>query len=71
MGAARYELRVNGTLSERGRGAFHDLGVAAVPPQTIVYGQMDEVSDLRDLLALCCAMGLEVVSLRRLPEDRD
>lgn len=71
MGAARYELRFNGTLSDRGRGAFHHLGVATVPPQTIVYGEMAECTDLRDVLALCCAMGLEVVSLRRLPEDRD
>lgn len=70
MGAARYELRVNGTLSERGRGAFHHLGVVTVPPQTIVFGQLDEATELPELLALCSAMGLEVVSLRRLPGDR-
>lgn len=69
MGAARYELRVNGTLSDRGRGAFHALGVATVPPQTIVFGPMTEETDLPELLALCSAMGLEVVSLRRLPGD--
>lgn len=69
MSAARYELRVNGTLSERGRSAFHALGVATVPPQTIVFGQMDEGTDLPELLGLCSAMGLEVVSLRRLPGD--
>jgi hypothetical protein len=69
MGAAQYELRVNGILSDRGRGAFHHLGVATIPAQTIVFGQMNEPCDLQELLALCSAMGLEVVSLRRLPGD--
>ncbi|QJY49191.1 hypothetical protein [Pseudonocardia broussonetiae] len=68
MSTTWYELRVNGTLSDRGRGAFHDLGVVTVPPQTIVFGQIDEMADLPELLALCSAMGLEIVSLRRLPE---
>jgi hypothetical protein len=67
MARARYEVRVNGTLSERARSAFRALDVASVPAQTIVFGELAEVSDLGDLLALCSAMGLEVVSLRRLP----
>ena len=68
MAPARYEVRVNGTLSERARGAFSALDVRSVPPQTIVFGELAE-SDLRDLLTLCGTMGLEVVSLRRLTAD--
>ncbi|HWM04979.1 MAG TPA: hypothetical protein VNP92_21780 [Actinophytocola sp.] len=45
------------------------MNVRSVPPQTIVFGELTEQSDLGDLLALCSAMGLEVVSLRQLPSD--
>lgn len=63
----RYEVRVSGRLSERARNAFGGMEVKCVPPQTIMFGELAEQSDLRELLALCGAMGLEVVSLRRLP----
>jgi hypothetical protein len=66
---ARYEVRVNGRLSERARRAFPAMDVTSVPTQTIVFGELAEQSDLGDLLALCSAMGLEVVSLRRLPGE--
>ena len=66
---ARYEVRVNGRLSERARGAFSAMDVTSVPTQTIVSGEFGEPSDLGDLLALCMAMGLEVVSVRRLPGE--
>ena len=64
---ARYEVRVNGRLSERARGAFPAMDVTSVPAHTIVFGELDESSGLGDLLVLCMAMGLEVVSLRQLP----
>jgi hypothetical protein len=69
MARARYEVRVNGRLSERARGAFCALSVRSVPQQTIVFGELTDQSGLGELLALCSAMGLEVVSLRRLPSD--
>jgi hypothetical protein len=68
MMRARYEIRVNGHLSERARSAFCPMEVQSVPPQTIVFGELDEQSDLCDLLALCSSMGVEVVSLERLPD---
>ena len=71
MGSARYEVRVNGRLSERARSAFSTLDVTSVPSQTIVFGELAEVSDLGGLLALCSSLGLEVVSLRRLPGEAD
>ena len=60
---------MNSRLSERARGAFPAMDVTSVPTQTIVVGEIAEPSDLGDLLALCMAMGLEVVSLRRLPGE--
>jgi hypothetical protein len=65
----RYEVRVNGTLSERVRGAFPAMDVTPVPAQTIVFGNLPGLADLADILALCSAMGLEVVSVRRLPGE--
>jgi hypothetical protein len=69
MAPARYEFRLNGTLSERARSAFWSLDVASVPRQTIVFGHVATATDLADLLAQCSAMGLEVVSVRRLPDE--
>jgi len=69
MVAQRYEVRVKGTLSERARSAFCALDVRSIPAQTLVSGELAEPSDLRDLLALCSAMGLELVSLQRLPAN--
>jgi hypothetical protein len=66
---ARYEVRVNGSLSERARNAFPAMNVTSVPTQTIVFGELAEPSDLRDLLARCNAMGIEVLSLRQLPAE--
>ena len=68
MVRARYEIRVKGNLSERARSAFCRMEVQSVPPQTIVFGELDEQSDLCELLALCSSMGVEVVSVERLPE---
>ncbi len=69
MAHARYEIRVNGRLSERARSAFPAMNVLSIPTQTVVFGELAEPSDLGDLLAQCNAMGLEVLSLRQLPGD--
>jgi len=45
------------------------MDVMSVPTQTIVVGEMAVPSDLGDLLARCMAMGLEVLSFRRLPDE--
>jgi|tagenome__1003787_1003787.scaffolds.fasta_scaffold19830410_1 hypothetical protein len=66
---ARYELRVAGWLSDRARRAF---GGRATPvrPQTSICAELDDRTQLRDLIELCSGMGLELVSVRRLT-DRD
>jgi hypothetical protein len=71
MAYTRYEVRVNGRLSERARTAFSAMDVTLVPAQTVVFGNLPEVTGLADLLALCRAMGLEVVSVRRLPGEAE
>ena len=67
MAGVRYELRVSGLVSDRVRDAFSDMVVQPVPPQSIIYADVVDEAHLRDLLALCSALGLELVSLQQLP----
>ena len=67
MAGVRYEFRVNGLMSDRARDAFSDMIVQPVPPESIIYADVVDEAHLRDLLALCGALGLELVSLQQLP----
>jgi hypothetical protein len=67
MTGVRYEIRVSGLMSDRAREAFGDMIVAPVPPESTIYAEVVDETDLRDLLAKCSALGLELVSLQQLP----
>ena len=67
MAAVRYEFRVSGLMSDRARDAFSDMIVQPVPPESIIYADVVDEAHLRDILALCGALGLEFVSLQQLP----
>ena len=54
-------------MSDRARDAFSDMIVQTVPPESIIYADVLDEAHLRDLLALCGALGLELVSLQQLP----
>jgi len=64
----RIELRVAGHLSERVRGAFGAGQVVRAGFETAISGVLHDPSHLHELLARCQDMGLQVVSLRRLPQ---
>jgi hypothetical protein len=68
MAGVRYEFRVSGLLSDRARHAFSDMTVQPVPPESIIYADVVDEAHLRDVLALCGALGLELVSLQQLPD---
>ena len=68
MAGVRYEFRVSGLMSDRARDAFRDMIVQPVPPESIIYADVADEAHLRDVLALCGALGLELVSLQQLPE---
>jgi len=70
MVGVRYEFRVSGLISDRARDAFSDMIVQPVPPESIIYADVADEAHLRDLLALCGALGLELVSLQQLPAAR-
>jgi len=67
MAGVRYEFRVSGLMSDRARDAFSDMIVQPVPPESIIYAHVVDEAHLRELLALCSALGLELVSLQQLP----
>jgi hypothetical protein len=67
MASVRYEFRVSGLMSDRARDAFGDMTVQPVPPESIIYADVVDEAHLRELLALCGALGLELVSLQQLP----
>jgi hypothetical protein len=62
----RYEVRVEGKLSERASGAFPGMEVEPIPSQTAICGVLDDPAELGELLARCRVMGFRVLSLRRL-----
>jgi hypothetical protein len=68
MAGVRYEFRMSGLMSDRARDAFRDMIVQPVPPESIIYADVADEAHLRDVLALCGALGLELVSLQQLPE---
>jgi hypothetical protein len=67
MASVRYEFRVSGLMSDRARDAFSDMTVQPVPAESIIYADVVDEAHLRDILALCGALGLELVSLQQLP----
>ena len=64
----RIELRVAGHLSERARGAFGDGRVVWAGSETAIRGVLPDPSHVHELLARCRALGLQVISLRQIPQ---
>ena len=67
MGPKRYEFRISGLLPESVRTAFDDMQVGDSPAQTIIRGPVDGAG-LSGVLALVRDLGLQIVSVRRLPD---
>jgi hypothetical protein len=68
MHQARYEIRVEGDVPEED---LRDLGAVSAGPErvsTLLYGIEDEAA-LYGLLARLRALGIEVLEVRRLPEQ--
>jgi hypothetical protein len=67
VGAANYEIRVKGRVSESLLPAFEGLAVTTEPVETILYGPIADQEAVHKLLIKLESLGLEVVELRRLP----
>ena len=69
MGAANYEIRIKGRISDSLRSAFEGLAVSTEPVETIVYGPLADQEAVHRLLTKLESLGLEVVEFRRLPGE--
>jgi hypothetical protein len=69
VGAANYEIRIKGRISESLLPAFEGLAVTTEPVETIVYGLIADQEAVHKLLIKLESLGLEVVEFRRLPGD--
>jgi hypothetical protein len=64
----RYEIRVEGDLSETLAEAFPELGHVVMAGQTLLFGPVIDDAHLFGLLARCQSLGLRVLEMRQLPE---
>jgi hypothetical protein len=64
----RVELRVAGHLSERARGAFGDDRAVRAGCETAILGVLPDPSHVHELLARFRSLGLQVISLRQIPQ---
>ncbi|WP_217206144.1 hypothetical protein [Streptomyces sp. AC550_RSS872] len=64
----RYEIRVDGEMSDELTTAFPELKTFVVPTQTVLYGPVDDEAHLYGLLVRFQSLGLRVAEFRQLPE---
>lgn len=68
MPSTRYELRIKGRLSADVREDFDEFDLSEAPVETIMLGDVLDDAHLHGVLARLQAYGLQVLSLRSLPE---
>ncbi|GLZ47854.1 hypothetical protein Acsp06_40390 [Actinomycetospora sp. NBRC 106375] len=68
MSPARYEVRVAGLLSDDVAADFTEFTVQDAPAETVMYGEIVDDAHLHGVLARLQALGLQVTSLRTVPE---
>ncbi|MCX4759481.1 hypothetical protein OG562_00425 [Streptomyces sp. NBC_01275] len=64
----RYEIRVDGCMSETLARAFPELDHVVMSGQTVLFGPVVDEAHLYGLLARCRSLGLRVLEMRQPPE---
>ncbi|MFD7402097.1 hypothetical protein ACFV7R_05365 [Streptomyces sp. NPDC059866] len=64
----RYEIRIDGNMSEVLAKVFPELDHVVMSGQTILYGPVVDEAHLYGLLARCQSLGLRIVEMRQVPE---
>ncbi|HEY9412319.1 MAG TPA: hypothetical protein VIP77_22255 [Jiangellaceae bacterium] len=65
----RYEFLIAGSVSETVQAAFPELHTTAAPAGgTAMYGPVEDLTHLRELLVRFDDLGVTVVEMRRLPD---
>jgi hypothetical protein len=70
VAARNYEFRVHGRVTEPLRQAvdeFTDVQVVPAPPETLIYGAVQDQSQLHGLLMLLETLGLRIVAVHQIP----
>jgi hypothetical protein len=68
MGAATYEFRVRGRMSERLLARFDTLEAAFEPAETVLHGTVRDQAELHGILEQVQSLGLELIEVRRLQD---
>ncbi|MEV5872736.1 hypothetical protein AB0L75_00610 [Streptomyces sp. NPDC052101] len=63
----RYEIRVDGQMTEPLVKAFPELDHVLLADQTILFGAVVDEAQLYGLLARCRSLGLRVLEIRQTP----
>jgi hypothetical protein len=64
----RYEIRVDGQMSETLAKAFPELDHVVMSGQTVLFGPVVDEAHLFGLLARCQSLGLRVLEMRQMPQ---
>ncbi|MER6038230.1 MULTISPECIES: hypothetical protein [unclassified Streptomyces] len=64
----RYEIRVDGHMSETLTKAFPELDHVMMSGQTVLFGRIIDQAHLYGLLVRFQSLGLRVVEMRQVPE---
>ncbi|BCM64871.1 MULTISPECIES: hypothetical protein [Streptomyces] len=64
----RYEIRVDGQMTETLAKAFPELDHVVLADQTVLFGAVVDEAHLYGLLARCQSLGLRVLEMRQMPE---
>ncbi|MGB3440874.1 MAG: hypothetical protein WBA97_19165 [Actinophytocola sp.] len=74
MPRRQYEFRVSGRLSELAQqavGDFSEVRILVAPPETIIYSAVTDQAQLHGILANLENLGLQIVSVQRIPDETD
>ncbi|MEV6839645.1 hypothetical protein ACIHEJ_32510 [Streptomyces sp. NPDC052301] len=64
----RYEIRVDGRMTETLTKAFPELEHVVMSGHTVLFGPVVDEAQLYGLLARCQSLGLRVLEMRQVPE---
>jgi hypothetical protein len=67
---ARYEIRVRGRVSDNLLAAFEGLTADVHPVETVLHGEVADQSALHGVIDRVQSLGLELIEVRRLPDER-
>ncbi len=71
VGASGYEIRIKGRLSDTATSAFEQFTAKVRPAETVMRGEVRDQSELYGLLDQIQALGLDLIEVRRMDDDRD